>query len=115
KKTKRLLDSNHLKALKNFNEMEKNNKLSTLFKESQQLNESAVKTSMRVGKEILTRLGTMGTPTKIMTVLGLIGFSLTFIRALIFTYYNSRVRISQYLKFLQDFVEMNASTLVTDA
>jgi hypothetical protein len=37
------------------------------------------------------------------------------IRAIIFMYFDTRVRLSQYLKHLKDFVEMNASTLGTDA
>jgi len=100
--------NNHIKGIMQFNEMERKGQFIKFFKQVQQFQEDIV--GDIVGG--ITKLGPIG---KIIAIIGIIGFVLSFVRSLIFTYYNSRVRLSQYLKHLQEFVSMNASTLDTDA
>lgn len=108
---KTLFKNNHIKSISQFNQMERNGQLSKLFKESHNLAENAL---LNVGKDVAKRLGTLSGVTKWIAVLGLVGFSLTFIRSIIFLYFNSRVKLSQYLLHLKEFVEMNASTIESD-
>lgn len=115
KHSKNISRNNYIKALKNFNTMEKKGQLVKFFKDNQQFNE-AVNLGAIAGKA-KGLLNSTGLPIfgQVVAVIGLIGFVLMTIRAIIFTYFDTRVRLSQYLKHLKDFVEMNASTLGTDA
>jgi uncharacterized protein YlzI (FlbEa/FlbD family) len=97
KSSKNIARNNHIKAIASFNDLERKGQMVKLFKDSQTLNEG---------------LGVVGTT---IAVIGLIGFALTIARTIIFLYFDTRVRLSQYLKYLKDFVEMNASTLGSDA
>jgi len=101
---KNIKKNNHIISLAQFNELERKGKFIKLFKESETLNES-----------ILAGLATASLGIKLVASLGLVGFSLTFIRGIVFSYYNARVKLSQYLKHLEEFVNMNASTLGSDA
>lgn len=100
----------HIKSIISFNQMERKSQLSKLFRDTQQFKESAGQLLDKATKFLDTfQAG------KIIAALGLIGFALTFIRASIFAYYNSRVKLSQYLNHLKEFVLMNASTIDGDA
>ncbi|AMS01299.1 virion protein [Bacillus phage AR9] len=110
--SKEIFNNNHIKSISVFNQLERKGQLVKLFKESHNLAEN---TLINIGKDVLKRLSDLGGVTKWIAILGLIGFSLTFIRSIIFLYFNSRVKLSQYLTHLKDFVEMNSSTLEHDA
>jgi hypothetical protein len=97
KSSKNIARNNHIKALSSFNDLERKGQLGKLFKDAQSLSEG------------------MGIVGAAITAIGLIGFALTLARAIVFLYFNTRVKLSQYLKYIKDFVEMNASTLGTDA
>jgi hypothetical protein len=115
KPSKALEKNNHIKALMLFNEMERKKQLVKFFKETQQFQEGLFGDIKGVFSDVSGRIKGLSGAGKFIAILGLIGFALTFIRALVFTYYNTRVKLSQYLKFLQEFVNMNVSTLDNDA
>jgi uncharacterized protein YlzI (FlbEa/FlbD family) len=122
KKSRNVEKNNHIKGIVQFNEMERKGQVMKFFKEVQTFKESAsiiqengVAVGLRITSDVVKRIAGMGTIGKIVTIIGLIGFVLSFTRSFIFMYYNTRVKLSQYLKHLQEFVLMNSSTLGNDA
>jgi uncharacterized protein YlzI (FlbEa/FlbD family) len=119
KKSRNIEKNNHIKGIVQFNEMERKGQVVKFFKEVQVFKESAdilrENGAISLTADIIKRIASMGTIGKIVTIIGLIGFVLSFTRSFIFMYYNTRVKLSQYLKHLQEFVLMNSSTLGNDA
>jgi hypothetical protein len=114
KNSKNIKRNNYIKSLKTFNTLERNGQLVKLFKETQQFSEAGVGAILSGAKGLIAGLPVPAVG-KVIAVIGLIGFALMSIRAIIFVYFDTRVRLSQYLKHLKDFVEMNALTLGNDA
>lgn len=114
KSSKNISRSNYIKSIRNFNTLERKGQLVKFFKETQQFSEAGIGAVFAGAK---AGLASTGLPVigQIIAVIGIIGFALMSIRAIIFMYFDTRVRLSQYFKHLKDFVEMNASTLGTDA
>jgi hypothetical protein len=108
KPTQALLKNNHIKGIIQFNQLERKGQFVKFFKDIHSLNENAFVSA-------IAKIGNLGPVGSVISVIGIIGFVLSFTRSFIFVYYNSRVRLTQYLKHLQDFVLMNASTLGNDA
>jgi hypothetical protein len=114
KTSKNIARSNYIKSIKTFNTLERKGQLVKFFKETQQFSEAGIGAVFAGAKATLAGTG-LPVVGQIIAVIGIIGFVLMSIRAIIFMYFDTRVRLSQYLKHLKDFVEMNASTLATDA
>lgn len=99
-----ILKNNNVKSLILFNNLERTSNLSKFFKESQQFKEN-------VFTDFTKFLSKANAFQKIITIIGSTGLVLYIIRTLVYCFYNARVRLSQYLKYLSNFVLMNASTL----
>ncbi|ALN97950.1 hypothetical protein Bp8pS_271 [Bacillus phage vB_BpuM-BpSp] len=119
KKSNNISKNNHLKAIMSFNEMVKNNHLKKIFKDlpsSNPLNEGLVSEIKDVYTDVSGRIKNLpGFVRKTIAILGIAGFALTFVRASVYFYYDSRVRLSQYLNYLKEFTLMNASTVDPNA
>jgi hypothetical protein len=111
KPSNHIMNNSHIKSIKLFNNIQRTGQLNKLFTSTQQLTESF---SAAAGA-FNTIFNSITGARKWMAIISLAGIALASIRGIIFLYFDSRVKLSQYLKHLQDFVEMNASTMGTDA
>jgi len=99
------VDKNHyINSIKKMAELENKNQLIKYFKAVQNYTEGFAGAA--------ASLFTSASPIlNMLKLFGIIGVVFLVIRSLIFEYYNSRIKLSNYLKYIKDFILMNSSTL----